>query len=90
MSKDTFDESLIIDAGTVELPEDIDLIATKKIEQAEDELKEFRLQIRWNAKQVNVIKRAASIMGVPYQTYIKQVLMTHALDDLDKSNRVLV
>lgn len=30
MSKDVFDESLMIEADTVELPENIDLLVTKK------------------------------------------------------------
>jgi len=83
----TFDPTKIIHEGTTELPDDIELMAIKKIEEAEEDVKEMRMQIRWNKKQISVIKKAAALIGIPYQTYAKQTLFLQALDDIQKASQ---
>src|SRR4051812_28259007 len=36
----------------------------------------------WGPDQLAAVKRAAAIIGVPYQTYMKQVLLRQALTDI--------
>jgi predicted DNA binding CopG/RHH family protein len=36
----------------------------------------------WSKLQVDAVKRAAALAGVPYQTYIKQVVFRQAVADL--------
>ena len=56
-------------AGKVE-----DMIAAA---DKEDEL--ARLNFRWNKEPLDVVKHAAELMGIPYQTFIKQTVFEHAL-----------
>ena len=76
---------VIEDLGVQELPDDLDQLLMKKMQEAEEDLKEARLQIRWKTRQVNLIKQAAKLMGVPYETYAKQVLYRQAMDDIERS-----
>ena len=57
----------------------------QQIEDADRELREVRVTFRWQAPQVAVVKRAAARFGVPYQTYLKQVVFRQALADLNAS-----
>ena len=43
---------------------------------------EARVNFRWGREQLAFVKRAASLMGVPYQTYIKQAAFRQADGDL--------
>lgn len=43
---------------------------------------EVRVNLRWQTAQVEMIKRAARLAGVPYQTWIKQVAWRHAIQEL--------
>jgi len=43
---------------------------------------EARVNFRWGREQLAIVKRAAAVMGVPYQTYMKQVVFRQALADL--------
>ena len=45
--------------------------------------------LRWAKPQIDVIKRAAAIIGVPYQTYLKQVVFKQAVADIDQATRAL-
>lgn len=40
--------------------------------------KEIRMQIRWGKEQLQLLKDAASVIGIPYQTYVKQTMFEHA------------
>ena len=68
--------------GDVELPEDEAAIINQQIADAEQELKEARVHFRWGMKQLVMVKKVAAQMGIPYQTYIKQVVFRQALHDL--------
>jgi predicted DNA binding CopG/RHH family protein len=70
----------------IELDPTEDERAQCAIEQAEHdiaELDEVRVNFRWGRTQVDTLKRAAAIYGVPYQTYLKMVALRAAQSDLD-------
>ncbi|MGH2366295.1 MAG: hypothetical protein ACRDHX_16810 [Chloroflexota bacterium] len=56
--------------------------------QADQELEQTNVNFRWGREQVEVVKRAAAIIGVPYQTYLKQVVYKHAIEDIERLSRV--
>ncbi|MEK7433729.1 MAG: hypothetical protein AABZ74_11400 [Cyanobacteriota bacterium] len=68
--------------GPVELSDEEAEIANKFIEEADKEIEEARINFRWGREQLNLVKRTANVMGVPYQTYIKQVVYRQCLQDL--------
>jgi predicted DNA binding CopG/RHH family protein len=44
------------------------------------------VNFRWGREQVELVKRVAHLMGVPYQTYMKQVVYKQALADLKEAS----
>jgi hypothetical protein len=53
-------------------------------EAADTELDATRVNFRWHREPLALIKTVAEAMGVPYQTYIKQVLYRQAMEDFSK------
>lgn len=43
---------------------------------------EERVNMRWDGRSLAVVRRAAALAGVPYQTYVKQTVFRQALSDL--------
>lgn len=43
---------------------------------------EERVNMRWGTRSLEVVRRAAEMAGVPYQTYVKQIAFRQALSDL--------
>jgi len=76
--------------GDVELSEEITALVNKKITEAEADIKEIRINFRWGSEQLEVVKRAAALMGVPYQTYIKQIVFRQSIQDLNETEKVLI
>ena len=72
-----------------ELPPELDVKARALIEQAERDIEETRVNFRWGKAQVDTVKRAAALAGVPYQTYIKQVAFRQAVADLRAAEGVV-
>ncbi len=72
-----------------ELPPEVDAMARALIEQAEREIEETRVNFRWGKLQVDTVKRAAALAGVPYQTYIKQIVFRQAVADLRAAEGVV-
>ncbi len=66
----------------VDLSEDDAAQFEVEIDEAERELSEMRVNIRWGRAQVATLKRAAAVYGVPYQTYVKEAAMRQAISDL--------
>jgi predicted DNA binding CopG/RHH family protein len=54
----------------------------QQIAEADQELEEARVNFRWGKEQVDLVKQVAKLIGVPYQTYIKQTLYRSCLEDL--------
>jgi predicted DNA binding CopG/RHH family protein len=70
------------DLGDIELSPAQATRATEAIAQADKELAEARLSIRWGGAQLRTVQHAADLAGVPYQTYIKLVLFRQAVADI--------
>ncbi len=64
----------------------MDAKVTAMIEEAEADVEasraEMRVSMRWGKAQVELVKRAAALFGMPYQTYVKQAAMRQAVADL--------
>lgn len=54
----------------------------RQIAEADKELEEARVNFRWGKAQVELVKQVAKLIGVPYQTYIKETLYRSCLNDL--------
>ena len=76
-----FDSSKMVPKGTVELPIEQHAEAVRQTEIADNEC---RINFRWGSEQLEIVKRVADLMGVPYQQYIKQVLYRQAWEDLQR------
>lgn len=72
-----------------ELPPEVDAKVRALIDQAEREIEETRVNFRWGKVQVDTVKRAAALAGVPYQTYIKQIVFRQAVADLRAAEGVV-
>ena len=55
---------------------------------AQRELEAGSVTLRWGKEQIGVVKRAASLIGVPYQTYLKQVVFKQALTDIAQAEAI--
>lgn len=60
--------------------------ATSIVIQAERDLAECHVNFRWQREQLDLVKRAADEIGVPYQTYIKLCVFRQAKQDLGISS----
>jgi len=52
------------------------------IDEAEREIDEARVNVRFGREQLNIVKLAAKLRGVPYQIYIKNAVYESAFRDL--------
>lgn len=79
MAKEKYE---IEDLGTVELDPETDAKVNRMIAQADAEIEATRVTFRWGKEQLEVVKKAADTIGVPYQTFLKLAVYQHALDVL--------
>ncbi len=49
---------------------------------------DVRVNFRWSSRPLQCVMDAADLMGVPYQTYIKEAAMRQALADLKSAREV--
>ena len=75
--------------GDVELPEELDKKFTAMIEQADKEISESRVTMRWQKEQLDLVKKAASLVGVPYQIYIREMTFRKSLEDINEISKTL-
>jgi predicted DNA binding CopG/RHH family protein len=68
-----------------EVTEEEDRAIQEKIAQAEEDLAEMRVNLRWGKTQIDTVRRAALLVGVPYQTYVKEAAFRQALADLQQA-----
>lgn len=82
----TSDDIDLEDLGDYE----IDTKTAQKVDQmiaaADSEIEETRVNFRWGKKQVNLVKQAADLMGIPYQIYIKETVYRQALKDIREAH----
>ncbi len=84
-----FDESEIEDLGVETLTPELDEKINKMIDEAEEDLKESRVNIRWQKAQLELIKQAAGMIGIPYQIYIRDIVFRKSVEDIEKFSKVL-
>jgi predicted DNA binding CopG/RHH family protein len=70
------------DLPDVELSDELDDKIRALTRVADQDIDESRVTIQWGQEQLATVKRAADLLGVPYQAYIKQVLFRQALKDI--------
>jgi len=73
-----------------EMSSEQDEQAAAMIEQAENDLREMRVNIRWRQAQIDLIREAAERLGMPYQTYIRQAAFRQAISDLKETEAMNV
>lgn len=56
--------------------------------EAEQDIAAGTVTLRWGKEQIGIVKRAAAFIGVPYQTYLKQVVFRQALADIEQAESV--
>lgn len=69
--------------GPAELSAKENARAERMIDQAEDDFKDVNVNFRWTKDKVDIVKQAAEALGIPYQTYLKQVILRQALKDIN-------
>ncbi len=78
----------IVGEGVEEDP-DVTELVTRLEARADRETAASSITLRWGRRQIAVVKRAAGLMGVPYQTYLKQVVFKQALADIKHAESIL-
>ena len=58
-------------------------------EQADRDVAEARINVRWGTPQLATVKRAAALLGVPCQTYLKQVVLKQASRDIREAEALV-
>lgn len=72
-----------------ESPEISEMVSRMEAD-ADREIAAGTVTLRWGKEQIAIIKHAAALIGVPYQTYLKQVVFKQALADIQQAEAVLV
>lgn len=75
-------------ADHVEETPEVSELVDRLEKEADREIAAGTVTLRWGKEQIAVVKRAASMMGVPYQTYMKQVVFKQALADIQQAEAV--
>ena len=52
--------------------------------EADRDIAAGTVTLRWGREQIALVKRAARLIGVPYQTYLKLVVYKQALADIER------
>ena len=60
------------------------------IEQAENDLREIRVNMRWRQAQIDLIREAAGRLRMPYQVHIRQAAFRQAISDLKETEAMNV
>ena len=68
--------------GECELDEKTSALVDRMTAEADAELDETRICFRWGKEQLEIVKRAANTVGVPYQTFLKLAVYQHAIEVL--------
>lgn len=76
-------------AERVEEDAEVSELVSRLEAEADRELAARSVTLRWGRGQIAVVKRAAAILGVPYQTYLKQVVFRQAISDIEHAEAVL-
>ena len=76
----------------IELSDDesaaLDEMQAQADRDAADERKSRTIAIRWGSEQLQMIRRAAELRGIPYQIYIKNAAWEVARQDLERAQHI--
>ena len=81
-------ENEMEDLGIQELTPELDNKINAMIEQADKEFEEARVNIRWQKQQLDLVKKAASLIGIPYQIYIKDIVFRKSVEDIKTFSKI--
>lgn len=75
------------DLPDVSFPADVqtrieEAVAAAELELADRAGSEVRVNFRWGQAQLDLVRQAAALADVPYQTYLKQAVYRQAVADL--------
>jgi predicted DNA binding CopG/RHH family protein len=76
-------------ADRVDEDPEVSALVTRLEAAADRELAAGTVTLRWGRQQIAVVKRAAALIGVPYQTYLKQVVFRQAVIDIERAEATL-
>ncbi len=76
------------DLGEYKMPAELVKKVEKMTAESDAEIEAARVTFRWGKDQLETVKRAANIMGVPYQTMIKFIVYQEALSILKDATAV--
>jgi predicted DNA binding CopG/RHH family protein len=76
-------------ADNAEEDTEVSELVTRMEAEADREIAAGTVTLRWGRDQIAIVKRAAAIMGIPYQTYLKQVVFKQAIADIERADSVL-
>ncbi|HVC32479.1 MAG TPA: hypothetical protein VNL16_03110 [Chloroflexota bacterium] len=78
-----------IAADRLEEPPEVSELVDRLEAEADRDIAAGTVTLRWGKEQIAVVKRAATLLGVPYQTYLKHVVFKQALADIEHAEAVL-
>ncbi len=81
--------SMKIVADHVEEDAEVSELVDRVEAEADRHVAARTVTVRWGRDQIAVVKRAAALLGVPYQTYLKHVVYKQALADIEQAEAVL-
>lgn len=76
--------------GEIDMPPELTDKVEAMIAQADEEDEQARINFRWSKEALEIVRQAANLMGIPYQTFIKQTVFEHALSiikDVESSKK---
>jgi predicted DNA binding CopG/RHH family protein len=76
-------------ADHLEEDAEVSEMITRLEAEADRDIAGGTVTLRWGREQIAVVKRAAAIMGIPYQTYLKQVVFKQAIADIEHAHAAL-
>ncbi len=82
MPRGKFDAKKLKPGGEYKMDSATSAKVEEMISVADQQASETRVNFRWGKEQLDLVKTVAALMGVPYQTYIKQVVFRQCLEDL--------
>ncbi len=75
--------------GDVQLEPDLIEKVRIMTELAERDIEEARVDFHWGREQIATVRRAAEILGISHQAYIKQAVFKQAVADILDAERIV-
>lgn len=77
------------DLGDEELSEEQTELIEQMTQQADRDIEEMQISFKLGTPQLSLIKRAADLLGIPYQTYIKESAVRQSVNDIEKLSHIM-